>query len=206
MKGSTATNQTLFRAMRYAFLALLLVSATLFLPARADEQPDVPAPAAPADELQPGGATYQQLLQRYDTNHDGRLDENELAAAHEDMAKQRLEDGKGVGKKVRQELLEKFDKNHNGRLDPDEREAARQYLQQHVEERQKLMLERYDTNHDGKLDDSERAAMREDLRKMREKRLERQGTAAPVSAGQGIVAPAPGTGSGASGDTPAAPR
>ena len=173
--------------MRYAFLVLPLLSATLFLAAGADA-PAASTPAAPTDSLQPGGTMYQELLQRYDTNHDGKLDENELAAAHEQMAAQRLEEGKGVGKKVREELLEKFDKNHNGRLDPEEREAARRYLQEHVEERRKLILERYDTNHDGKLDDNERAAMKEDFRKMREKRQQRQGAAAPASSG-----PSPGS-------------
>jgi Ca2+-binding EF-hand superfamily protein len=200
MMDDSSANQTIFWPMKPAVLVLLFVSATLFLarPVHAEDDPDLPIPDtnAPSADLKPGGTTYQELLQRYDTNHDGKLDENELAAAHEDMAKQRLEDGKGVGKKVRQQLLEKFDKNHNGRLDPDEREAARQYLQQHVELRQQLLLERYDKNGDGKLDDSERAAMMEDLRKMREKRL----------ASQGAAASAPGNNNTAgAGTTPAAP-
>ncbi|HZP61270.1 MAG TPA: EF-hand domain-containing protein [Opitutaceae bacterium] len=160
--------------MKRHFLVLPLISATLFLAgrARADDAPGAPAAAG---ELRPGSLAYQQLLQRYDTNHDGKLDESELAAAHEQMAQQRMENGRGVGKKIRQELLQKFDKNHNGRLDPDEREAARQYFQQHVEERRKLILEHYDKNGDGKLDENERAAMREDLRRMRERRQQGQG-------------------------------
>jgi len=170
--------------MKRLCLALPLLSATLFLaaPARADDEPAAPDTAAPAGDLQPGGATYQQLLQRYDTNHDGKLDQNELAAAHEDMAQQRLESGKGVGKKVRQQLLDMFDKEHKGYLNPEERAQARAYLQQHVELRRQLILERYDTNHDGKLDDNERAAMMADLRKMRAKRLQGEG---------GTTAPAP---------------
>jgi hypothetical protein len=163
---------------------------------RADDPADLPIPDmnAPATDLKPGGSSYQELLQRYDTNHDGKLDDDELAAAHEDMARERLENGQGVGKKVRQQLLEKFDKNHDGRLEPDEREAARQYLQQHVELRQQFLLERYDKNGDGKLDDTERAAMKADFAKMRGQRSTGQGDATP-----------PANNNGASGNAPPAP-
>ncbi len=184
--------------MKPAVLVLPLLSATLFLagPARADDSSDLPVPdmTPSASDLKPGGAGYQELLQRYDTNHDGKLDDDELAAAHEDMARERLENGQGVGKKVRQQLLEKFDKNHDGRLEPDEREAARQYLQEHVELRQQFLLERYDKNGDGKLDDTERAAMREDLAKMRGQRPAGQGDVAPTAnnhVSSGNVPPAP---------------
>lgn len=147
--------------MKPAVLALPFATATLFLAA------PIIAGTRPADPLAPGGATYQELLQRYDTNHDGKLDDNELAAAHEALTEQRFENGKGVGKKVRQQLLEMFDKEHKGYLNADERESARQYLQQHLELRRQFLLERYDKNGDGKLDDSERAAMQADLEKMR---------------------------------------
>jgi len=190
--------------VKLAILIPPLVSATLFLAAaRADDAPAAPDTAAPAGDLQPGGATYQQLLQRYDTNHDGKLDESELAAAHEDMAQQRLENGKGVGKKARQQLLDMFDKEHKGYLTAQERAEARAYLQQHLELRKQLMLERYDKNGDGKLDASERAAMQEDFRKMREKHLSREGVApapAPAAATQGS---APASSPGAA-DNPAA--
>lgn len=148
-----------------SLIALSFAAATLFLaaPARADQ------PSASGEMLAPGSSAYERLVQRYDTNHDGKLDENELAAAHEAIAQERFENGKGVGKKIREELLEKFDKNHNGRLDPDERAAARDYLREHADLRRRLLLERYDKNGDGKLDDEERAAVKADLQKMRDR-------------------------------------
>jgi len=130
--------------MKPVVLVPLFVSATLFLAgfARAGDETHAPAEASPAGDLEPGGATYQQLLQRYDTNHDGKLDDNELAAAHEEMGRERLENGRNVGKKVRQQLLEMFDHEHKGYLTVDEREAARQYLQQHIDLRDQFIRER----------------------------------------------------------------
>ena len=135
--------------MKKTFLSLALTSATLFLATARADAPQ-PAPAAPVGN--PAG-----LLQRYDLNHDGKLDENELAAAHEGMLKNN--DGfRGVGggergKKMRAQLLKKFDRNGDGKLDENERAEMR-----------KFFLERYDKNGDGQLDDEERAAMRADLK------------------------------------------
>ncbi|HXA15015.1 MAG TPA: EF-hand domain-containing protein [Opitutaceae bacterium] len=156
--------------MKPAVLVPLFVSATLFLagPARGGDETHAPAEATPAGDLAPGGATYQQLLQRYDTNHDGKLDDNELAAAHEEMGRERLENGRNVGKKVRQQLLEMFDQGHKGYLTADEREAARQYLQQHIDLRDQFIRER-----NGQTADNSPAARLKDMPK--------QGGAAPTA-------------------------
>ena len=93
-----------------------------------------------------------ELLQRYDTNGDGKLDEDELAAAHETM----LKSGGGAGEragKVRALLLKRFDQNGDGRLDETERATMRSYF-----------LARFDKDGDGRLDDTERAAMRAELK------------------------------------------
>ena len=95
------------------------------------------------------------LLKRYDTNHDGKLDENELAAAHEALLKESFNGGAGGerGKKFRAAVIRRFDRNGDGQLDDEEKAVMRKYF-----------LDRFDTNHDGRLDEDERAAMREQLK------------------------------------------
>lgn len=95
------------------------------------------------------------LLQRYDTNHDGKLDENELALAHEGMLKAGFAGGANTerGKKFRAAMVKRFDRNGDGQLDESEKAAMKKYF-----------LDRFDTNHDGRLDEDERAAMREQLK------------------------------------------
>ena len=138
--------------MKKPFLTFALASATLFLAgARADE----PKPAA-APVTAPGlNADQAALLKRYDLNHDGKLDDNELAAAHEARLKSNQAgtvDGER-GRKIRAALLKQFDTNGDGQLDESERAEMR-----------KFFLARYDKNGDGRLDDEERAAMRADFK------------------------------------------
>lgn len=146
--------------MKKQFLFLVAASATLFLAGARAAAPQAPA-APPAPALDPA---QQELLRRYDLNHDGKLDDQELAAAHEAMLRdtfaaqaslQQSLGGPGSerAKLVRAQLLKKFDVNHDGQLDEDERAAAK-----------KFFLDRYDRNHDGRLDEAERAAMRADLK------------------------------------------
>ena len=140
--------------MKKTVLSATLCSATLFLAvARADEPKTAPSAApAPAPVMDAASA---DLLKRYDTNHDGKLDENELAVAHEGMLKQNFTGNAGGerGKKFRAAMLQRFDRNGDGRLDDEEKAAMKKYF-----------LDRFDTNHDGRLDDDERAAMREQLK------------------------------------------
>ena len=140
--------------MKKTVLSVTLCSATLFLVGgRADEpKPAPPAAAAPAPAMDSAQA---ELLKRYDTNHDGKLDENELAAAHEGMLKETFNGTAGGerGKKFRAAMIKRFDRNGDGQLDESEKAAMKKYF-----------LDRFDTNHDGKLDEDERAAMREQLK------------------------------------------
>ncbi len=126
--------------MKKTLLSLALLAATLF---HAAGRAEAPKPA-PVSTLTPEQAA---LIQRYDRNHDGRLDADELAAAHESMLNEKQ--GGGAGGAFRAALVRRFDRNGDGRLDKTERAAARQAL-----------LARFDTNHDGRLDEDERAAMR----------------------------------------------
>ena len=134
--------------MKKRFLPLGLLSATLFLAAARADGPKTAPPAA----LDPAEAG---LLRRYDLNHDGKLDEDELEAAHESM----LKAGRGgraegkPGSKIRAMIVRRFDRNGDGRLDETERAEAQAYF-----------LQRFDQNHDGRLDEDERAAMRQELK------------------------------------------
>ena len=130
--------------MKKTVLSLTLLSATLF---HAAGRAEGPKPAVPP-VLNPAESA---LLRQYDLNHDGRLDEAELAAAHEAML-----GGGSAGSprgKLRAALVRRFDRNGDGRLDAVKQAEAR-----------KAILARFDTNQDGRLDENERAAMRSELR------------------------------------------
>ena len=79
--------------------ALLVLFVVLFTPA--------PAAAEPADKK----LTPNQ--QKYDADGDGKLSEEEKAAAKEGA--------KAKAKETREENLEKYDANKDGKLDKDER-------------------------------------------------------------------------------------
>ena len=134
--------------MKKTVLSLGLCSATLFLATGRAEAPKG-TPSAARD------AGQAELLQRYDKNHDGKLDEAELAAAHESMLQAGFGNGADGERRSRREawLIKHFDKNGDGKLDDTERAEAK-----------RVMLARFDTNHDGRLDEDERAAMREQLK------------------------------------------
>lgn len=104
----------------------------------------------PAQDQAPGQAgnqgERQRLLQRFDTNGDGQLDETERQAAQQ----------------ARQKMITKFDANGDGQLDDGERQVARQARQQ----RRQRMLQHFDTDGDGQLNDAER----QQARQMRQQR------------------------------------
>lgn len=129
---------------------------------------------APKGNLPPGAMLigHRLLLEKYDTDGDGKLSDDERKAVQEDAKK--LHDAKKA------EILAKFDKDGDGKLSDDERKAMRedwsknhpeitekmkekrqQQLRQHREE----MIKKFDTDGDGKLSDDERNAMRESMKK-----------------------------------------
>jgi len=131
-------------------LFTFIFPATLFLAAalRAEE-------ARPAAPLTP---TEAALLKRFDTNGDGKLDETELADAHEAL---RVQPGAraAIAGQVYSRLLEHFDAAQAGHLSPDEQAAAVQYLRQNAPRIYQALLQRFDLNGDGALDAAETAAM-----------------------------------------------
>jgi hypothetical protein len=81
-----------------------------------------------------GGANRAEILQKYDLNKDGKLDDGEKAAMRADFKAKR--------EKERAELISKFDTNKDGKLDASERAVMRDTLE--TERFNKL-----DTNGDG---------------------------------------------------------
>ena len=74
-----------------------------------------------------------ELLQQYDRNHDGKLDEDEMAAARTGGRKA----GDAPAGEKRKKMLKLFDKNGDGKLDDTERAAAEkardEYRRKHPE-------------------------------------------------------------------------
>lgn len=70
----------------------------------------------------PGRGRTFDALERFDANGDGKLDDEERAAAREFMETRRRERGQR-----RQEALERFDSDGDGQLDAEERDAFRQW-------------------------------------------------------------------------------
>jgi hypothetical protein len=98
------------------------------------ERPTPPAPATVAKAgpaMKAAAPTPEkfraQLLELFDRNKDGRLDETERAAAQKFNSER--------GGELRDELLKRFDKNGNGRLDDDERPAAQELIRRRIAER-----------------------------------------------------------------------
>ncbi len=103
-----------------------------------------------------------QALELFDTNKDGRLDDDERAEA------QRFAEARRDPGAARDELTKRFDRNQDGQLDADERSQAEAFL---VELRaygsnqmREGLLRQFDRNADGKLDDAEMAALDKTVR------------------------------------------
>jgi Ca2+-binding EF-hand superfamily protein len=87
-------------------------------------------------------------LKEYDTDHDGKLSDEEIAA---------IKPGSGGKKKQAvKDALAKYDKNDNGIIDGDEVAAIRKDFAAAPDGE----LKAFDKNHDGKLDDDEIAAIK----------------------------------------------
>ena len=81
---------------------------------------------AQADEPAPGGRGNfrEKLLKEFDKDGDGRLGEDERAAAKKAWQERRGQKGGAPGKR----LLEQFDENKDGKLDETERAKAREAM------------------------------------------------------------------------------
>jgi Ca2+-binding EF-hand superfamily protein len=186
MPGSNLRRSHLFvLPMKRLGLTLALPPAMLFLCTAlrgAETKVADPATATPVVKVEPATESTTpisrmsaaQILAQFDKNHDGKLDEDETADAHEAMMQEQKERrAKAEAAKAGgggQRLLEMFDKNHDGRLDDEERAAARKYADEHgitlPPATREEMLKRFDKNGDGQLDDEERAEMQKAMQAM----------------------------------------
>jgi hypothetical protein len=78
-----------------------------------------PERAAGEGRQQDKDGARKAALEKYDKNKDGKLDEEERAAARAERG------GSKGGDDARKAALEKYDKNKDGKLDEEERAAAR---------------------------------------------------------------------------------
>ncbi len=145
-------------------LALSLLAATLIPVFTLATESGSTAPANSRPEL---NQRQRELLEKFDTNHDGRVDDQEKLAARSYMR------GKtGGGPKERaKKALKLFDRNNDGQLDAAERAEAEKAREEFQANRETVMA-KFDTNKDGVLNDEERAAAikaREERQKRRQK-------------------------------------
>jgi len=125
-------------------LALLTV-ALLAVPAGAQTEKMDMGPTEAKPEAGKMKRNREELIKRFDKNGDGKLDEDEKAAAHKAMRKE----GGGGGNDRYKELLRRFDKNGDGRLDDAERaeaEKARELVEKNggAGKFRELALKRFD--------------------------------------------------------------
>lgn len=99
--------------------------------------------AAPDGGAGGGQGRKAEMLKKYDTNHDGKLDDKERAPLKAERQAHRAE------RKAKR--LAQFDANKNGKLDDAERQAM--HAQRKAEKFKKL-----DVNNDGKITPDEFAA------------------------------------------------
>lgn len=152
----------------------------------AQETDPPPPPGGPPS----GGPGFRgppkEILEKYDLNKDGKLDQTERAALRQDV-----EDGKiapppfargprgprgpqGFGgpnlDDPPKDLLDKYDANHDGKLDETERAALRRDIRDGKlpppnPPTAKQIIEKFDADKDGKLDETELEAFLQDMRK-----------------------------------------
>ncbi len=105
---------------------------------------------------------HPRLLERFDTDKDGKLDEGERAAAKAAVAEHREEH--------QDKLLARFDADKDGKLDEGERAAAKAAVEERLKTNHPELFAKIDANHDGTIDKGERKAAREHRCERREGR------------------------------------
>jgi Ca2+-binding EF-hand superfamily protein len=125
-----------------------------------------------ATEAQADGSTVcdfsarrQEVLEKYDTNHDGKLDRAELRVLKGDLDAQTNPRFARTGLRLRRMAFWRvrwaFDENGDRVLSTEERTAMVDAMEARCQRLRQQVLEKYDTNQDGTLDETERQAARE---------------------------------------------
>ncbi len=145
-------------------------------PAAVSERPSAATAERPARETSPAArpdsvaSRWAEVLQRFDKDGDGRLNEEERAAARAAWQAQ----GAERPEMLHGQLVRRFDKDGDGKLNDEERKAAWEEFQKRegprADEFRARILQRFDKDGDGKLNEEERAAAEAAMREMREHR------------------------------------
>lgn len=125
-------------------------------------------------------ATRERLIERFDTDGDGVLNDAEKDAAREAVRARRGGDGRGEGRpgntgeqgrgraqmppQLQAMIVEHFDIDGDGELNADEHEAARADIREHLDALRKEFIAEHDTDGDGTLSRDEHRAAREVVR------------------------------------------
>ncbi len=151
---------------------ILIALAVAALPVLAQDAPcgpkPCPMPGAPKCHRPcgPKADMHKNLLEKFDTNKDGQLDDQEKEAMKAACDARHAE--------MKQKMLEKLDANKDGQLDEQEKAAMKaEFEARHGDkgprgckpcgpkgDMHKAMLEKFDANKDGQLDEQEKAAMK----------------------------------------------
>lgn len=115
---------------------------------------------------------FQQLIKQFDKDGDGKLSEQERAAAREQMAKLRRGQAGNDARRIPEQALKRFDKDGDGKLNEAERAAAAKAREEFMKKKGKAgagrpngqgrpdmkeILAKFDKDGDGKLSETERA-------------------------------------------------
>src|SRR5436305_45442 len=111
---------------------LLTMGMAMAAGANAQSQDDAPPPpghaAGQGHRPPPLGPAVLDLLDKYDKNHDGMLDQNEMAELKQDIQAGKIQP-QARPPRLPKEIMDKYDVNHDGVLDESEREALHQDVQ-----------------------------------------------------------------------------
>ncbi len=166
-------------------VAVIMVGLAVGTVGRADDEPQ------PERRGGAGPDVRKRMLEEYDTDRNGRLDDAEREALRAAMA-QRQRSAPGLD---RRELAKRFDKDGDGRLNDEERQAAMQSgfggaagqarqgsAMLRPADRAEIM-KRFDKDNDGQLSEAERSAARDAFTKRQRPGSLRPGSPRPSRPG-----------------------
>jgi len=174
------------RTTKFALLAALGLAAA-GMTTYAQTEPTEPAPAGPPPGPARIGQVLTGILNQYDVNQDGQLDQTEMATLQKDIAEGKIHAprppfaGRGPGGPpghLPKELMDKYDVNQDGVLDETEHAALRKDIDAGVVTPPRMgrgprgpggpgfgppptaqdVLQKFDADKDSKLDETELSA------------------------------------------------
>ncbi|HZN59712.1 MAG TPA: hypothetical protein VFD71_16685 [Planctomycetota bacterium] len=128
---------------RYRSVAIASIALSLLFGASLRAEDDAKKPAE-----RKGPAPREEILKKYDKDHDGKLSDAEKKALQEDnreKAKKRQEELK----KQREELIKQYDKDHDGELSNEERKAMRDAMREKAKAKVRAKLKEGDGKEGG---------------------------------------------------------